>query len=111
VEWGGTGVFPGRRRAQVAWLGVREGEEALTSLATALRRNLGRADEKPFQPHLTLVRFRHPPRSADLDPLLGGLDPLSWRHRVEAFRLVESRLEPDGAVYSERASFPLSGPR
>jgi len=111
VEWGGGGVFPARSRARVAWLGVREGGDALVALADSLRRDLGRADEKPFRPHLTLARFHRPPRSGDLDALLDGLGPLSWRHRVEAFHLLQSRLDPDGAVYAERAAFDLTGPR
>lgn len=97
---GQSGCFPNRRRPKVLWAGVvdaggrlgalqRDVEEAVCAAGWA-------AEEGAFRPHVTLGRVRagvRPPRrkgSGDLPPL-----PVP----VEAVELIESILQPAGAVH------------
>ena len=57
------------------------------------------AERRPFQPHVTLARkVVRPPR-------LPRLRAIVWR--FEAYALVDSRTEPNGAIYSVIESYPL----
>jgi 2'-5' RNA ligase len=62
VGFSSLGVFPPRGAPRVLWLGVNEGEDALTELhgiiASRLRASGIAFDDKPFHPHLTLARWR-----------------------------------------------------
>lgn len=102
---GPIGGFPSRSAARVAWLGVEPHGELLT-LATGLRRGLtslgARLDSRPFQPHLTVGRFRAP---ADLAVL--GEAPPPMPFQVACLELFESRLSSGGARYRVIAAFPL----
>ncbi len=112
VEWGGLGVFPSWRAARVAYLGVQEGEERLAALARELIAALPadlRPRRRPFRAHLTVARFRRPPRQEDLRRLAAELAPLSWSSRIEAIEFFESRLHPDGARYRLLSRHPLEG--
>ena len=79
------GVF---RRAGVAWAGATQVDPALLalqgSLAAALQVRGFELEERPFNPHVTLVRKV---RQALPDE---SLDPVMWR--VDAFALVRSEL-------------------
>ncbi len=61
-----------------------------------------RAEGRRFTPHITLARFRKPPRHL---PKLPAAPPTGFC--VEAMRLVESRLTPAGPEYSRLAEVPL----
>lgn len=60
IELGGAGTFPPQGRPRALWIGIVEGAEALTKLASELDAALGAAgwasDHRPFRPHLTLAR-------------------------------------------------------
>ncbi len=116
VPVNGLGCFPDRRRPQVVWVGVQDPDGALQRLAAAVdaaMADLGWEREKrPFTGHLTLARVK---RHADNEERrrIGehiaafalsapGLLP------VQALHLMHSRLDPDGAVYSELAAVPLA---
>ncbi len=108
---GGVGVFPGRRRPRVLWVGA-DGGDALAALHDRIEHGVreagGTPDEKPFRPHLTLARLRHP------DP--AWVRTFLSKHRtfdaepftVDRFHLYESRLLPDGAQHLRLAEYPLS---
>ncbi|MGB9590097.1 MAG: RNA 2',3'-cyclic phosphodiesterase [candidate division WOR-3 bacterium] len=107
----GVGSFPENRPiARVVWIGVREGAEELARLAGKVRLALdplGIRDDKPFSPHLTLARGRRetgiPIRRLG-SPSFG---PVSFR--VGHFSLMESKLRPEGPIYTRVASYPLLG--
>ncbi len=111
VRPGAVGAFPDLRRPRVLFLHM-EADGRLERLAAAVRRQVelvaaGRQDAKPFRSHLTLARVRRPlpPRLRDLPARidLGGWEPLT----VADFRLVRSRLGPQGPRYEDLATFPL----
>ena len=65
---GGAGVFPSHGRPRALWLGLREGEAALTGLAATVDAALTDAgwtfESKPFTAHLTLARSDGVPAAA-----------------------------------------------
>ena len=115
VRYEELGTFPPRGSARVIWAGVAEGARELAALAVRVEkalltgRFLSSPEKRPFRAHLTLGRPRSPRGSAPLRDLLGNLSFRSGTHLLEEVTLVESRLRPRGAVYSNVAVFPLKG--
>jgi 2'-5' RNA ligase len=104
------GCFPNPRRPRVVWVGVTDNKERLRVLqedVEAAMRVLGwKPEGRPFHPHLTLGRVKDS-RSLVEARLPWGqlLEPRQIP--VETIHLIESRLEPSGAVYSLRNSSHL----
>lgn len=86
-----VGLFRGPR---VVWLGIKETPDALKQLATNLQgaaRHCGiQLDEKPFTPHVSLLR-----KVTQLNAL--HIEPVSWD--VNEFCLVHSVSGPEGVEY------------
>jgi 2'-5' RNA ligase len=109
-----VGAFPDLRSPRVLFLHM-DGGRQLSELAAGVRRCIegvapgGPQDRKPFRPHLTLARLRRPLPGSQRNLLgriqLGSFAPLA----IAAFHLVRSELRPEGARYSEVATFPLAG--
>ncbi len=109
----GLGVFPDIRRARVLWAGLAGGP--LVRLAAVVNEALGALgfarEAREFKPHLTIGRWREPPRQADL--LREEID----RRRehdfgaspVDEVIFFQSVLQPAGAVHTPLKIFPLSG--
>jgi 2'-5' RNA ligase len=102
----GLGTFPPRGRPRVLWLGM-----SLPAAALALQQQCERAavalgfepEERAFQAHLTLGRWRGGGPRPDLPALDLGTGTVS---RLVLYR---SRLRPTGSVYTPLAVFPLGG--
>jgi RNA 2',3'-cyclic 3'-phosphodiesterase len=61
----GFGQFPARGKARVLWVGLRDADGALASLATATKsslRDLVVTEDRPFHAHVTVARAREPVR-------------------------------------------------
>jgi RNA 2',3'-cyclic 3'-phosphodiesterase len=106
VELSGIGSFGNR----VLWAGVRRGAEALTRLANSVRSSAQafatHEEERPFNAHVTLGRFRRPARGvAKVLSALPGPHFDSWH--VDHFELIRSELSPQGARYTTLAVCPL----
>ena len=109
---GPIGAFPNLNHPRVIWVGLAEGEGAVSAVARAVngameRGGFGEAD-KPFRPHLTLARVREgatgleavrdaalppPPPAALLDRICvmkSELHPARARYTA----LTEARLRP-----------------
>jgi 2'-5' RNA ligase len=88
----------------VLWLGVREGLDALTALATAL----ASPDDRPFRAHFTLARANKP---RDLRQAIAALDASgeseSWT--VDEVVLFDSENRADRSTHTEQARFRLVG--
>lgn len=107
-QLGRPGHFGSPRRVRVLWLGVQSGADALSNLARHIEvasRAVGLpAEERPFQPHLTLARCRSARGCAAVE--LADLPALpQWR--VDAFHLFRSELGRQGARYTIMQSFQL----
>jgi 2'-5' RNA ligase len=111
LHFRGCGVFPDRRKPRILWVGVPAPPEALFALqsrAEAVARDSGFAPERrPFEPHMTVARFRQPERG--IDSILGACEERDFGvTSVEEAVLYESRLQPSGASYHRLRGYPLS---
>jgi 2'-5' RNA ligase len=110
AELVGLGAFPRPRRASVLWVGIGDGDELLTRLATAVGRLLAplgyEPDARPFHAHLTLARFKAP---TDVRAVVDAYTTraVGPRFVVDEVVLYESTLRRTGAQYTARAAIPL----
>ena len=106
-----VGAFPNEQRPRVVWAGGESGPFA--SLAQALNdaiEVLGfPIERRPAAPHVTLARIKGRP-DPDLPSIMSSVKPLpGWDLIVDRVLLMESRLTPNGAVYSPLFSVRLAG--
>lgn len=106
----GLGLFDRRGAPETVWAGVAP-SEPVQSLHKKVDQALVRVgippDQRAFLPHVTLARLK--PSSGTVRNLIessGGL--VSPPFRIDRFVLVESRLTPEGAVYSDIETYRLS---
>ncbi len=102
--------FPTARRPRVIAMGLRD-DRRVAALAAIVERSivaLGLPPEpRPFRAHVTLGRFRHPPRGPIGRVGEGASGPLVVR--VDEVRLYRSELAREGARYSVLGRVPLAG--
>jgi 2'-5' RNA ligase len=111
LSFRGTGFFPNARHPRVFWAGI-ESSSNLEEIAREIEARLERLgiprEQRAFQPHLTLARFKS---EECLPQLLAALERLGAREFGECicreFHLYESRLGRSGAVYTRLATFPF----
>lgn len=110
LRWGGLGAFPRAQRATVLWIGPDRGQEALAELAAAVDGAVDRAgfpaEDRPFNPHLTLSRIRP---AADVSTLVGATPPFGITMTVDRVTVYQSRLGSGGAAYRILEEIPLPG--
>jgi 2'-5' RNA ligase len=111
LEFRGCGVFPERGNPRVLWVGVQDPPRAifeLQSRAEAVARALGfEPERRPFEPHLTVARFRGPERG--IDSILSSCRGRDFgRALVGEAVLFESRLSPLGSTYRRLRVYPLT---
>ena len=108
----GLGVFPNPRRPRVLWMGLGGEVEQLGILQTAVEESLSaegfKRERRPFRPHLTLARIPDRFNSRRLPDAIEaagdyGPQPLACSQLV----LIQSRLDPRGAVYTPLARVAL----
>jgi 2'-5' RNA ligase len=105
----GLGTFERRGKPEVIWAGVAP-HEPLAGLHRKIDQALARAgvepDRRAYHPHITLARLKR--TSGPVGNLIGGVGGLaSPPFAVEQFALYESRLTPEGAVYSAIERYAL----
>lgn len=100
----GTGVFPNPSYIRVVWVALECSQ--LSDLADSViskLKGIGKPEERPFSPHLTIARVK---RKVDLDKFLKENKEKEFGgFRVNEFALIESRLTPEGPVYTKLKSF------
>ena len=107
IELTGLGSFGNR----VLWAGITRGAQPLAELAESVRRAMKgfgvHEEERAFNAHVTLGRFRrpHPGVTVRLREL-ARRDFGSWR--VQEIELIRSELSPHGARYTTLAIAPLA---
>ena len=105
----GLGTFDRRGQAEIIWAGVGP-QEPLKALHNKVDQALFRVgvapDRRAFHPHITLARLNR--SSGPVEDLLARMSGFSTdAFAVDAFALYESRLTPEGAVYSMIARYRL----
>jgi 2'-5' RNA ligase len=109
LEFHGLGFFPNEKRPRVFWAGMQSSPN-LQSLAASLDRAVHKLgfplEDRPFAPHLTLARFQ-PAVAAPklLEAVHEKMPHLFGSLRASEFHLVESKLKPTGAEYTNLQSF------
>lgn len=100
LRLGEPGRFPERGIPRILWIGLSSGKNKLEMLAetvedVCIRSGFAAAD-KPFKPHLTVARAKE----GQAGPKIPDLE-VSWLNVtvVSGFSLIESKLQPQGAVY------------
>jgi len=105
IEIKGLGVFPNKNYIRVIWMGVKEGFNAMTSLAEVIQdsiESIGFFREEKFVPHLTLGRVRTARNKEELKSLIEELENIEiGRMKVEEIKLFKSKLTPKGPIYEE----------
>jgi 2'-5' RNA ligase len=107
LEW-----FPNPRQPRVFAASI-QADPALAELALDTNRaceGLGiESETKPFRPHLTLARIRHPEPLDDLQKAIAELPSLDFgAFQAQSFHLYRSQLNPGGSIYTKLATFPLT---
>jgi 2'-5' RNA ligase len=105
----GVGTFERRGQPGIVWAGLAPPEPLRTlhnKIDQALVRVGVEPDRRAYHPHITLARMRRP--GARIAGLVGEEANLSTPpFSVDRFGLYESRLTPEGAVYSPVEEYPL----
>lgn len=109
IALAGIGSFDRRGEATVLWVGVTP-HEPLKALHNKVDQALVRVgvapDRRAYLPHITLARLNR--STGPIDTLLQGSGGItSPPFAVDEFRLYESDLTPDGAIYSVVERYPL----
>ena len=100
---GPIGAFPNLNRARVVWVGLAEGQGAVSEVASRVNDALARGGfgepEKPFRPHLTLARVREGARGLEAlrDATPPPAPPAALLDRI---CVMKSELHPAGARYT-----------
>lgn len=108
----GLGVFPSRKRARVIWAGIGHETQALNYLFETLDNQLGAFGMEPIRkkyfPHITLARFKQPPRPYVLSALIQRYDQwCSKPFEVQGFDLFQSELTSGGPIHSRLFRVPI----
>ena len=102
-----VGVFPSARRARVLWAGLADPEARFGAMVTRLDELLEDhfvPENRPFTPHLTLVRLTPSRDVGEFAPDLVGAAVPSRPFVVDRLVLYRSHLSPQGARYEPLAS-------
>jgi len=108
----GLGVFPDVRRPRVLWVGIAEPRlvELAASVEAALVDSGFAPEQRRFQPHLTIGRFRQFGSPA----INLSTELKAWENEwfgacdVEQVTLFQSVLQPRGAVHTALMTIPLA---
>lgn len=107
----GIGRFPGGKNVRVSWVGADSGD-VLAKLNKELEaglEKLGFARENRFQEHVTVARFKSIPNLSALAEIEDRYRDERWGETaVSELALMESKLRPEGPLYTTVQKFPLS---
>jgi len=109
---GGVGQFPIEQRPKVIWAGVDntpELRDLYEAVGEALEDEGFIREKRRYHPHITLMRFKKPPRRGISSTWIRNhLDFHLEPSRITEFALYESELTESGAVYTKRAVYELT---
>jgi 2'-5' RNA ligase len=109
VELKGLGCFPNLRRPRVLWLGVEPQTELIDiyqHLAAELSKLGLTIDKQPYRPHLTIGRFKQPPKQTG--KLCPFLSQSCGNITINKMILFSSKLTSQGAIHMPLTTAGLS---
>jgi len=112
LKIGRLGVFPDLRRPRVLWVGTTGDVEKLVALQKRLDKEFAAigfpAEERPFRAHLTLARIRDARTTAGIEEAMKKhTDFAAGEFTARELILFQSKLTPQGAVYTKLKTFLL----
>jgi len=112
MQLGGIGAFPNFRRSRVVWMGVEQDPrlELLHHDTEVAYESLGfDVEGRPFRPHLTLARVKHPLPEERVRCLTGAARGIDFTTEavVRSLDVMRSELGPRGSSYSTIAAASL----
>jgi 2'-5' RNA ligase len=111
IELCGLGAFPNARRPSVIWVGIHNGD-ALGSIAAALESELSplgfTPEQRPFRPHLTVLRIKSRPPEGLFSLLEEWHGKDFGTARIELIEFYQSELLRGGSRYKVLAEAPLA---
>ena len=104
VSFIGVGAFPNPRFPRVIWIGVDDtASQNLIRLAAQVEEKLaplGFKSDKPFKPHLTVLRIKN--SVGDISKELDKLKTIQLGHdTISELKFKKSILTPNGPIYSD----------
>jgi 2'-5' RNA ligase len=105
----GVGEFGGKT-PHALWAGVRDKEPVMflqRKIETALQRAGFPAEQRKFQPHVTLARLKGAPKGRVMDFLTDHALYASEAFKVDGFILYSSLLTTDGSIYRAEKAYRL----
>jgi 2'-5' RNA ligase len=110
----GMGAFPHLKNPRVIWMGLTNGKENAISLQQRLEVLLEKigfeAEDRPFQPHLTLGRVKS---SRGREELVRGIEKYREEEfgdfHIETVIFFKSDLRPSGPIYTPLKEMKLGG--
>jgi 2'-5' RNA ligase len=115
MELFGTGIFGSSYDPRVVWFGIRHSEVinalAMDALDSVVPLGFPR-DRQNFRPHLTIGRVKDiTDKSIFQQAICSHSGRFIQEVKVESFELIESKLQPQGSVYSVLENYRLEGRR
>jgi 2'-5' RNA ligase len=99
-----TGAFPSLRDARILWLGLQDEKGSLRKLNEILETECERIgfekEKRDFKPHLTIARLREPRNSKELTQIHLQNEFETIEFEVSEITIYESKLQPNGSIYS-----------
>ncbi len=112
VQVAGLGVFPKLSSPKVFWLGLSD-EPALLSLQQNLSMRMAALgfpiETRPYRPHLTLGRIKGSIPDSFTRWVKEGSSLQVGRCEMESVMLMESRMRPEGSIYTPLFTTTLGG--
>ena len=114
VGFNALGAFPSTSSPRIVWVGLSDGAELLSRLATQIEEELVRGGlpkaDKPFSAHITIGRVRSPRGRSEL---VRTINDVVWTPPapfvVDHLTLFRSELSSAGPTYSVVSAFRFGG--
>jgi len=110
------GAFPNLECPRVIWLGIKEGSSQLAQIAKELEKKLFKQgfprEKREWVPHLTIGRVKQlQDRESIKRAIMREKQTSGGEAKIEAITVMQSRLTPQGPIYTPLQKFPLQGKR
>jgi len=111
----GTGCFPNSKKPRVLWLGASGGDiEKIAALQARLEEDFEKIgfqrENRKFRPHLTLGRVKNPDEVMGVGEAINKYSDYSAGEFIcKEVVLFQSKLAPQGAIYSKLKTFNFIG--
>jgi len=103
----GTGIFPSEDHIRVVWVGV-DPADVIIDLHKKIDAALtGVPKAEKFKPHITLARVKTIKDKKQFSDHVKDLKIQPLTFEVKEIKLVESKLEKEGPVYRDVATYPV----